>query len=530
MKKAIILFTRVPEPGKTKTRLMPFLSGEQCAELHKNMIRKAYDKCLLTDADIILTHTPEDGQNLMKSILPSHFEKKKPVFPQRGKEIGERMENAFADVFAMGYDAAVLLGTDIPEISEKIIEEAFASLEDKDVVINPTLDGGYYLIGMKEEHHRIWQLKEYGTDSVFNETMEHIRSLGLTAGRGAVCRDIDTKEDYLDFLGAGADPASCVHCGRCTDACLFLQKYNIDLSGLYQKPELAYSCFLCGKCREVCPVDIDGARIALRQRQERRLSGSRRDLREEQDFKKKYRGILAEKNPYIFANYKKGRCKSIMFPGCNFTAFYPKTTKKLEKIMAAHGIGTVYDCCQNPVYQLGLYDDSSRNLKEIDNKLKASGAEEIITLCPNCYHFLKDRLEIPVTSVYRKLYELGEGRPVPAKDPDMFFPCPERKTKEMFEDLRLFIEGEVKASFEDVQCCGLGGCAAAREPELASRMAEQAREKDTPMYTYCASCVSSFKRKGMEEVYHMLPMILGVEEKVPLKIMPLFNRAKRKIL
>ena len=124
----------------------------------------------------------------------------------------------------------------------------------------------------------------------------------------------------------------CIHCGLCTKNCLFLKKYRIDLEGLSRHPELAHSCFLCGKCKAVCPKKIDGAHIALMMRRGHVDTSA-------------YKGLLWEKDPYKFANYRKGRGKSVLFPGCNFTAFYPKTTKYLERLMAKYGIGTVYDCC-----------------------------------------------------------------------------------------------------------------------------------------------------------------------------------------
>ena len=145
---------------------------------------------------------------------------------------------------------------------------------------------------------------------------------------------------------------------------------------------------------------------------------------------------------------------------------------------------------------------------------------------------MKERCDIPVVSVYEKLYELGEGGKISEKALDVFFPCPERSSKEMFESIKLFLEREAVDSFEDVQCCGLGGCGGSKEPELAENMIEKAKNnaKGKPLYTYCASCVSNFRRGGMKDAYHILPLILGVDEEVPLNIRSLVNRAKRKLL
>lgn len=526
MDKAIIFFTRAPLAGQTKTRLMPYLDGSQCAELHAELIKKIYAVCKRAEgggAEIILAYTPDSGQEALARIIPEHFAGDHVILRQRGEGIGERMENAFTDVFALGFQEVLLIGSDIPEITEKIIAQAFAALEDKDIVINPTLDGGYYLIGMKQPHHELWNIRQYGAGSVFADTCAHIRRLKLSYACGSICRDIDSREDLLAYRSRGGDPDSCMHCGACTDSCLFLKKYGLDLAGLAKRPELAYSCFLCGRCREVCPLGIDGEQIALRQRQERAFTEQGK-----KSLRAAYRGILLEKNPYIFANYKKGAYREVLFPGCNFTAFFPQTMKYLQALMQAHDIGVVYDCCQKPVAQLGLYHDSVVNLRQIEKKLRELRVEELIVICPNCYHYLKERISIPLKSIYKKLHELGLGRMLETENLQMFFPCPERSGGEIFAHLQLFLDAETKTAFDAQQCCGLGGCAQVREPKLARDMADASLRTGKPLYTYCASCVSSFRRQGHKDVYHLLPLILGVEEEIPLGLGSLLNRAKRK--
>lgn len=100
----------------------------------------------------------------------------------------------------------------------------------------------------------------------------------------------------------------------------------------------------------------------------------------------------------------------------------------------------------------------------------------------------------------------------------------------MFCDLSKYLKGEVTEPFGDVQCCGLGGCAGVTEPELSREMAESVKGCGEELYTYCASCISNFRRKGMKQAYHLLPLILGVEEEVPLGIRPFMNRVRRKFL
>ena len=189
----------------------------------------------------------------------------------------------------------------------------------------------------------------------------------------------------------------CVHCGACTKICLFLEKYQIDLAEFSRQPELAYSCFLCGKCGEICPRSVNGAGIALRMRAEQtgRGAGARRD--------RAYQGFLWEKNPYKFANYRKATGKTVLFPGCNFPSFYPKTTKQLEKLLKKHGIGVVYECCEKPVHELGLIEDAGKAVKQMEKRLTERGVEELVIVCPNCYYYLEGKIHIPRLSVYEKL-------------------------------------------------------------------------------------------------------------------------------
>ena len=173
---AIIIFTREPAAGCTKTRLMPYLTGKQCADLHECFIKDIYREVLKADADIIAVYTGGEPKRL-KSIFGESI----PLIEQRGTDIGERMENAVSDVLEMGYNRVVLMGTDIPEIRHETLDDALLMLDEADIVICPTEDGGYYLIGMKEAHHEAFDVSLYGVSSVFEETVESLKKAGLSA-------------------------------------------------------------------------------------------------------------------------------------------------------------------------------------------------------------------------------------------------------------------------------------------------------------------------------------------------------------
>jgi hypothetical protein len=125
--------------------------------------------------------------------------------------------------------------------------------------------------------------------------------------------------------------------------------------------------------------------------------------------------------------------------------------------------------------------------------------------------------------------ELGIGMPIEQARIPMYYPCPDRNDKQFEKDMKQFIKGEIADAFPDIQCCGLGGCAAGKEADLAQALTEKVKQsQETELFTYCASCICSFRRRGYEQAKHVLPMLMGIDEKVPLGKTPILNRAKCK--
>lgn len=309
---------------------------------------------------------------------------------------------------------------------------------------------------------------------------------------------------------------ACIHCHLCRKNCAFLEKYKIDIGDTEKLRELAMHCFLCGRCTEVCPEGIDGREIILEMRRRTAASNGGR-LRE-----KGYSMLLWEKSDYRFRNYKNAGGKSVLFTGCNFPSFYPETTKYLAGLLREKAdMGIVFDCCGKPVAELGLEEEERRIISEMNQRLDRLGVEEVVMLCPNCYYFLKGRLHAEVTDIYSKLSELNIGEKISEKRM-IFPPCPDRRKREILGKIRPFLPGDPEL-VENVQCCGLGGCAGAKEPDLSLKMTE-ALDKDKAIYTYCASCSGAFTRKGYK-AEHLLVKILGREEKPDVK-KSLLNRVK----
>jgi len=196
---ALILMTRIPLPGETKTRLQDILTANECAAIHRAFLKDLMNTFTqLKKVDIFVTYTPHNDKHL--HILKDIFHSNIKLFPQSEGSLGMKMHNALNNVFLKGYKNIILMGSDVPSITSKDIMASFQLLNDSDVVLGPTFDGGYYLIGLKSPRYEIFDLDEkWGGTSVLETTIRIVESLGLTIGLSAKQRDIDTKEDLFQY-------------------------------------------------------------------------------------------------------------------------------------------------------------------------------------------------------------------------------------------------------------------------------------------------------------------------------------------
>ena len=214
----------------------------------------------------------------------------------------------------------------------------------------------------------------------------------------------------------------------------------------------------------------------------------------------------------------------MLFPGCNFPSMFPKTNRKIADLCKAKGIGTVYDCCGKPIAELGLYRDEERIVNRIFRDLESRGIGEVITTCPNCYYFLKERIPQKVRSIYEVLPELVPEISVP-KDIEIQIPCPDRTNREWYDGICKLLGYEPAVTAAE-QCCGLGGMASAKEPELAKKFGGGLTSSGLRNTTFCASCAGQYAR-NRKEIRHVLSLLLGMEE-VPATKTSYLNRVKTK--
>jgi uncharacterized protein len=192
MKKAIIIFVRNPELGKVKTRLAKQIGDEQALQVYKELLQHTHTITADLDYSKFVYYADSIAEkDLWESSL---FEKK----VQEGESLGDRMMLAFFELFQQGYSKIIIIGSDCPELTGFIIEDAFDKLDSSDVVIGPSSDGGYYLLGLTKLLPDLFKNKQWSTDTVLADTIQDTVSLRKSCSFLTELSDIDTAEDlYL---------------------------------------------------------------------------------------------------------------------------------------------------------------------------------------------------------------------------------------------------------------------------------------------------------------------------------------------
>jgi uncharacterized protein len=202
---ALAVMAKAPVPGSVKTRMVPPLTLEQAAALYRAILRDQLEHLTrLAAIDLYVAFTPDDAAALMKSVVPAAFE----CFPQRGEDLGERMQEIFAELWRRGHRNLVLIGSDVPAVPLDFFQETYSALncEDKRVVFGPSQDGGYYLVGMNQPTPQIFERMTWSHDRVLVQTTEKLTRLGMAVKLLPTWFDIDTIED-LKRLQTISDPA-----------------------------------------------------------------------------------------------------------------------------------------------------------------------------------------------------------------------------------------------------------------------------------------------------------------------------------
>lgn len=200
---ALVIFAKAPIPGEVKTRLCPPLTPDEAATLHGSFVLDMLERTKLAVAKLQLPfHRYLACAPSSELVFFKIMEERQGVrlLDQGGEDLGQRMHRTFVDLFAKGYKQVVIVGTDVPTLPLSVYQEAVAMLSRSDIVLGPALDGGYYLIGLKQPTEKLFTGVPWSTDRVLAVTQQKAETLGLSVGLTAAWRDVDTIADLLSLI------------------------------------------------------------------------------------------------------------------------------------------------------------------------------------------------------------------------------------------------------------------------------------------------------------------------------------------
>ncbi|APG61442.1 glycosyltransferase [Christiangramia salexigens] len=184
-----MIFTKNPVAGKVKTRLAKDLGNEKALKIYEFLLDHSAEitKDLDVDKQVFYSESV-----IEQDVWGADFSKKK----QRGKDLGERMYNAFREGFEDGYEQIIIIGSDLYQLNSLDLEKAFDELDSNEFVVGPAEDGGYYLLGMKTLNSEIFKNKEWGTSSVLKDTLNDIQTKQIKMLETR--NDVDVLDDIKD--------------------------------------------------------------------------------------------------------------------------------------------------------------------------------------------------------------------------------------------------------------------------------------------------------------------------------------------
>jgi uncharacterized protein len=203
---ALAVMAKAPIAGEAKTRMVPPLTQEQAADLYRSLFLDQLEHLQgLATVELYLVYTPDNAAPLMKQLAPPNFH----CLAQRGGDLGERMNAAFIDLWQLGHRSVVVIGSDLPALPLGFLETAFDLLATsiRQLVLGPSRDGGYYLVGMNQPTPEMFQNMTWSHDQVLAQTTDRLGKLGIQPALLPEWFDIDSFED-LKQLKALSEPTA----------------------------------------------------------------------------------------------------------------------------------------------------------------------------------------------------------------------------------------------------------------------------------------------------------------------------------
>lgn len=198
---SIVVFAKAPKAGSVKTRLSPFLTPEEAAELYTAFIQDTLNTARsVENTRISVAYSPDDAEPILRHItgFPAVS-----WFAQSGASLGDRLLRAFRYTMTDDTTGVVTVGSDCPALPKHIYEHAFEGLRKHDVVLGPATDGGYYLIGLRnprsnpDRYGDLFRDIKWSTDLVYPQTVAAVAAAGLSLFELPVWSDVDQGRDLL---------------------------------------------------------------------------------------------------------------------------------------------------------------------------------------------------------------------------------------------------------------------------------------------------------------------------------------------
>jgi len=223
---AVIVFARAPFPGGTKTRLIPALGPDRASDLYRCFLLDTLANLQGVDADVVVAAAEEGDSpavaSLVEDVCPGS-----ELIVQSGADLGERIANSVRQVLSRGHPRVAVIGTDSPSLPSRLVGEALDLAAERDLVLGPSFDGGYYLIGLRALAPPLFAGIAWGSDSVLCDTLARARDLRLSVALLEPWYDVDTPGDLnhlRDHLTKQALTSQPICCPRTWDYLRHLPK------------------------------------------------------------------------------------------------------------------------------------------------------------------------------------------------------------------------------------------------------------------------------------------------------------------